>query len=266
MLWTISNLCLLKGRMDLMARRSTFAESKSSWFPNLQQGQGQNKRKFTENQSTCGALQGVGAHVRLIWKLIQSFWNLCLNSVKTGFWSLKPWGQYFKAAEGNRGTRFNWYRDGSDWKPFHHDSEARQRQLESGSCLLFNHETCKNILQTSVVQQFVVNVWICYPSTVRNPSHKSLWLLTVALAEPTARQHLTNRGLPIRTAPLVSPLVLLANWHFVMRRRESCSMFLKKMACCSTLVEMRCLEFISELKREIGCQLQAWWILWMNCD
>ncbi|CAE7032943.1 unnamed protein product [Symbiodinium sp. KB8] len=31
---------------------------------------------------------------------------------------------YFKAAEGNRGTRFNWYRDGSDWKPFHHDSAA----------------------------------------------------------------------------------------------------------------------------------------------
>ncbi|CAE7948367.1 unnamed protein product [Symbiodinium sp. KB8] len=32
--------------------------------------------------------------------------------------------EYFKAAEGNRGTRFNWYRDGSDWKPFHHDSAA----------------------------------------------------------------------------------------------------------------------------------------------
>ena len=31
-------------------------------------------------------------------------------------------GEYFEAAEGNRGTRFNWYRDGSDWKPFHHDS------------------------------------------------------------------------------------------------------------------------------------------------
>lgn len=122
----------------------------------------------------------------------------------------------------------------------------------------------------------MVNVWICYPSAVRNPSHKSLWLLvlhcfdlmmlTVAPAEPTSRQHLTNRGLPIRTAPLVSPLVLLANWHFVMLRRESWSMFLKKMACCSTLVEMRCLEFISELNREIGCQLQGWWISWMNCD
>jgi len=31
---------------------------------------------------------------------------------------------YFSVAEGNRGTRFNWYRDGSDWKPFHHDSAA----------------------------------------------------------------------------------------------------------------------------------------------
>eukprot|EP00933_Yihiella_yeosuensis_P001372 TRINITY_DN10223_c0_g1_i1.p1 TRINITY_DN10223_c0_g1~~TRINITY_DN10223_c0_g1_i1.p1 ORF type:complete len:558 (+),score=72.38 TRINITY_DN10223_c0_g1_i1:63-1736(+) len=32
--------------------------------------------------------------------------------------------EYFNVAEGNRGTRFNWYRDGSDWKPFHHDSAA----------------------------------------------------------------------------------------------------------------------------------------------
>jgi len=31
---------------------------------------------------------------------------------------------YFSIAPGNRGTRFNWYRDGSDWKPFHHDSAA----------------------------------------------------------------------------------------------------------------------------------------------
>lgn len=31
---------------------------------------------------------------------------------------------YFAIAPGNRGTRFNWYRDGSDWKPFHHDSAA----------------------------------------------------------------------------------------------------------------------------------------------
>jgi hypothetical protein len=32
--------------------------------------------------------------------------------------------KYFSISEGNRGTRFNWYRDGSDWKPFHHDSAA----------------------------------------------------------------------------------------------------------------------------------------------
>jgi hypothetical protein len=31
---------------------------------------------------------------------------------------------YFHIAKRNRGTRFNWYRDGSDWKPFHHDSAA----------------------------------------------------------------------------------------------------------------------------------------------
>jgi len=28
------------------------------------------------------------------------------------------------AGNGQQGTRFNWYRDGSDWKPFHHDSAA----------------------------------------------------------------------------------------------------------------------------------------------
>lgn len=32
--------------------------------------------------------------------------------------------KFFAVTEGNRGTRFNWYRDGSDWKPFHHDSAA----------------------------------------------------------------------------------------------------------------------------------------------
>jgi len=39
---------------------------------------------------------------------------------------------YFSIAPGNRGTRFNWYRDGADWKPFHHDSAA------------FNPERAKN--------------------------------------------------------------------------------------------------------------------------
>lgn len=36
--------------------------------------------------------------------------------------------EYFSIPEGNRGTRFNWYRDGSDWKPFHHDSAAFNEQ------------------------------------------------------------------------------------------------------------------------------------------
>lgn len=31
---------------------------------------------------------------------------------------------YFSISAKNQGTRFNWYRDGSDWKPFHHDSAA----------------------------------------------------------------------------------------------------------------------------------------------
>jgi hypothetical protein len=35
---------------------------------------------------------------------------------------------YFAIATGNRGTRFNWYRDGADWKPFHHDSAAFNEQ------------------------------------------------------------------------------------------------------------------------------------------
>jgi hypothetical protein len=32
--------------------------------------------------------------------------------------------QYFNIAQTSVGTRFNWYRDSSDWKPFHHDSAA----------------------------------------------------------------------------------------------------------------------------------------------
>lgn len=33
--------------------------------------------------------------------------------------------EYFNIdPKGNVGTRFNWYRDSSDWKPFHHDSAA----------------------------------------------------------------------------------------------------------------------------------------------
>ncbi|CAE8638912.1 unnamed protein product, partial [Polarella glacialis] len=32
--------------------------------------------------------------------------------------------EYFSILPGTRGTRFNWYRDGADWKPFHHDSAA----------------------------------------------------------------------------------------------------------------------------------------------
>merc|ERR1712070_976958 len=36
--------------------------------------------------------------------------------------------EYFHIAGQNQGTRFNWYRDGSDWKPFHHDSAAFNAQ------------------------------------------------------------------------------------------------------------------------------------------
>lgn len=31
---------------------------------------------------------------------------------------------YFNITQKSVGTRFNWYRDSSDWKPFHHDSAA----------------------------------------------------------------------------------------------------------------------------------------------
>ncbi|CAK4084115.1 unnamed protein product [Aphanomyces euteiches] len=37
---------------------------------------------------------------------------------------LKRSTEYFNMKEGSQGTRFNWYRDSSDWKPFHHDSAA----------------------------------------------------------------------------------------------------------------------------------------------
>ncbi|KAA8499012.1 hypothetical protein FVE85_6597 [Porphyridium purpureum] len=33
-------------------------------------------------------------------------------------------GDYFGISRKSVGTRFNWYRDASDWKPFHHDSAA----------------------------------------------------------------------------------------------------------------------------------------------
>lgn len=33
-------------------------------------------------------------------------------------------GDYFKLRPNSRGTRFNWYNNPSDWKPFHHDSAA----------------------------------------------------------------------------------------------------------------------------------------------
>lgn len=32
--------------------------------------------------------------------------------------------EYFGISADSVGTRFNWYRDSSDWKPFHHDSAA----------------------------------------------------------------------------------------------------------------------------------------------
>lgn len=37
---------------------------------------------------------------------------------------LKATAEYFGIKLESVGTRFNWYRDGKDWKPFHHDSAA----------------------------------------------------------------------------------------------------------------------------------------------
>jgi len=45
---------------------------------------------------------------------------------------LQRTSEYFNIQKGTEGTRFNWYRDSSDWKPFHHDSAA------------FNPERAKN--------------------------------------------------------------------------------------------------------------------------
>jgi hypothetical protein len=36
--------------------------------------------------------------------------------------------RYFGINNKSVGTRFNWYRDSSDWKPFHHDSAAYNPQ------------------------------------------------------------------------------------------------------------------------------------------
>jgi len=44
---------------------------------------------------------------------------------------------YFSVAVGERGTRFNWYRDGSDWKPFHHDSAAfNEKRARNQNCTI----------------------------------------------------------------------------------------------------------------------------------
>lgn len=43
---------------------------------------------------------------------------------KTFEWIQRRMCDYFSVAAGDQGTRFNWYRDASDWKPFHHDSAA----------------------------------------------------------------------------------------------------------------------------------------------
>jgi hypothetical protein len=45
--------------------------------------------------------------------------------------------EYFAVSDGNRGTRFNWYRDGSDWKPFHHDSAAfNEARAKNQNCTI----------------------------------------------------------------------------------------------------------------------------------
>ncbi|KAJ1448695.1 hypothetical protein M885DRAFT_538268 [Pelagophyceae sp. CCMP2097] len=36
----------------------------------------------------------------------------------------KKMGDFFGLKPNSRGSRFNWYKDSSDWKPFHHDSAA----------------------------------------------------------------------------------------------------------------------------------------------
>ena len=36
----------------------------------------------------------------------------------------KKMGDFFRLRPNSRGTRFNWYNQSSDWKPFHHDSAA----------------------------------------------------------------------------------------------------------------------------------------------
>ena len=33
-------------------------------------------------------------------------------------------GDFFRLKPQSRGTRFNWYNNPTDWKPFHHDSAA----------------------------------------------------------------------------------------------------------------------------------------------
>lgn len=45
--------------------------------------------------------------------------------------------EYFSIADRNQGTRFNWYKDGSDWKPFHHDSAAfNEKRAKTQNCTI----------------------------------------------------------------------------------------------------------------------------------
>jgi len=46
---------------------------------------------------------------------------------------LEKVSQYFGIPMTSVGTRFNWYRDSTDWKPYHHDSAAFN--AERGNCV-----------------------------------------------------------------------------------------------------------------------------------
>eukprot|EP00804_Cyclotella_cryptica_P018276 CCRYP_017676-RA/>CCRYP_017676-RA protein AED:0.06 eAED:0.06 QI:52/1/1/1/1/1/3/165/420 len=76
--------------------------------------------------------------------------------------------EYFKIQKSSIGTRFNWYRDSSDWKPFHHDSAAfnPQRARTQNITVGVSFGACRELaFIRAVPQQTGDKVKVYFPQT-----------------------------------------------------------------------------------------------------
>jgi len=93
---------------------------------------------------------------------------------------------YFNLRNGSQGTRFNWYRDGKDWKPFHHDSaafnpqRARNQNITVGISFGSEREVCVQTvskcirpLSTPSLLSFVPSACVCSYAWCGNLLHKA---------------------------------------------------------------------------------------------